>query len=124
MASSDDVYYGGDYFASLGLGFMRRDYGSSDVTANRRFRSLFGVSPKTCALLWGHLTGIVPSNAKPVHMMWSLLFLKSYPTEHVLASIVQCDEKTTRKWTWTLIEGLESLELVRMRVTLSDEILT
>lgn len=70
-------------------------------TFDRRYKTWFGISPLNCALLWWLLVKIVPgfeeSSAEPHHLLWGLLFLKTYATECVSASQVGgVDEKTLR----------------------------
>ena len=48
---------------------------------------------------------------KPTHLLWALLFLKTYSTEPTLASRVGgVDEQTFRKWAWFYLEGITRLK--------------
>ncbi|KAG9399900.1 hypothetical protein AC1031_011321 [Aphanomyces cochlioides] len=80
---------------------LTRKYPNKAQTG-RRFKSMFGVSPSIASILWKDLQP-TPSDAKPCHLLWALLFLKVYATEHVHAALCQVDEKTFRKWTWIMI---------------------
>lgn len=98
-------------FWTEGLVYIKHNIANSGITANRKYRSFFGISPEVCAKLWRLLTE-KPTNSKPKHLLWSLLFLKCYNVEHVNASIVEVDEKTYRKWTWIFVNQLAELDVV------------
>jgi len=80
---------------------------------DRRFRAWFGVDAMHCSLLWQLLLETpsirLPKNADPKHLLWSLLFLKQYSTEHVHAAQVGVDVKTFRKWAWLYTGALAKL---------------
>lgn len=87
----------------------------SERTQERRFKKVFGVSAATCSTLWGLLNAALPSlpnSACPVHLLWTLYFLKHYGIEEANAAFVGCDEKTYRKWCWICIDALSELDLV------------
>lgn len=89
----------------------------SPLSEIRKFRSFFGVSPNVCTIIW-HSIDEIPSGANPVHLLWCLVFLKRYNTEHINAALVNADEKTFRLWTWTFVELLSKLKVVfSMRIT-------
>jgi hypothetical protein len=71
----------------------------------RDFRSLFGVAPEVCEYVWNHLSrhGWKPPRTRPKHLLWTLLFLKVYATEGLLAFMAQTSRKTFRKWVWLLL---------------------
>lgn len=81
---------------------------------SRRFRASFGTSPYVCASTWNKLFDekALPDHAQPKHILWALLFLKVYASEHILASMCACDEKTLRKWVWAMVEKMADLEVV------------
>ena len=85
----------------------------SSKTKERRFKEHFGIKAEMCAILWGLCLPFLPVDASPIHLLWTLYFLKHYNTECVNAAFVKCDEKTFRKWCWIMIGVLSSLELVR-----------
>jgi hypothetical protein len=91
----------------------RKSPALSRRTAERRFKSAFGVSSYVCHALWNMLVDqSLPKSATPIHLLWTLCFMKLYTAESVLASLCGCDEKTLRKWVWTMVEQLAKLELV------------
>jgi len=75
---------------------LRRQTGSRQPICERRFRSLFGVSPNLVPLLWAEREDR-PDETVPTHLLWALMFLKVYATESVHAAIAGVDEKTFRK---------------------------
>ena len=48
--------------------------------------------------------------------MWALLFLKLYEIEPVNASLVRCDEKTFRKWSWLFVEAIGDLDYIYVSI--------
>jgi len=78
---------------------------------DREFRSLFGVSASTCLLLWNKLRqhNARPPNATPKHLMWALLFLKSYGTEFCNSSRAKTTRKTFRKWVKIMLGAMTNL---------------
>lgn len=103
-------------FEDLGFEMMLPNKPNARLRNNRleRFRSWFGTPPHVVAIVWAGLalTGWLRSvsKPKPKHMLWALLFLKTYSTEPTLASRVGgVDEKTFRKWTWLYLEGIAGL---------------
>jgi len=86
----------------------------STKTKERRYKEFFGISAENCARLWTLCLPLLPESASPVHLLWALYFLKKYSTEGVNASFAKCDEKTFRKWCWTMIGILAMLDLVRL----------
>ena len=82
----------------------------------RKFRSHFGCDAHHCALLWrrlqmNSLDGL--KGWKPAHLLDALFFLKVYASEGVGSCFAKCDEKTLRKWNWTVIEAIANLDCVR-----------
>ena len=67
------------------------------VLEERKFRALFGVDSETCAVIWDEISDVKPRRGKPKHLLWSLLFLKTYFTEYVLSVITGADPKTLHK---------------------------
>ena len=91
-------------FAVLGSDLITAGVGTKKH--QHRFRAAFGIPPRLVAILWkdiargGFLNHLGPRSLKPIHLLWTLLFLKCYHKEGINASFVGCDEKTFRKWTW------------------------
>ena len=64
---------------------------------------MFGVHPEVCSTIWNMLMPSLPKHASSVHLLWSLMFLKVYASEHINSMIAEADEKKFRKWTWKFI---------------------
>lgn len=91
---------------------LRRARGLSAAVENRRFQPLFGVSPALRAVAWNLMGSSLPRGPSPRHLLWALLFLKVYATEHVSAIISGVDEKTFRKWSWEFAALVSALKVV------------
>jgi hypothetical protein len=60
-----------------------------------RFHSVFGCSPLTACVLWQMLLDYaIPF--KEVHLLWTLYWLKHYPTEDAACLQWNCDPKTQK----------------------------
>ncbi len=62
---------------------MRRSAGINSFTWNRPFRHLFGVTPKVASILCMKLVHDLLFRAYHCHLLWCLMFLRSYSIEHV-----------------------------------------
>lgn len=100
-------------FWNEGLMYAKHKSLNSGSSANRKFRSFYGVSPNVCAILWNLLRN-KPEGAEPKHLLWCLIFLKTYGTEHVNSALVGVDEKTFRLWVWNFIELLSQMNVVNI----------
>lgn len=86
---------------------------SSRRIRRRRFLSVFGISPYVVSLIWDMFengSDFADTKIRPIHLLWTLYFLKVYDTETVCANACCCDEKTFRKWIWVCMEQLAELE--------------
>jgi hypothetical protein len=84
----------------------------------RDFVSLFGVSPKVCAAVW-NITSF-DDDVKLQHLLWALLFLKTYQTETPLMKLANCTcRKTFRKYVWKVLSALrlKSTNIVSRQTT-------
>ena len=82
-------------------------------TENSRFRSMFGTGPNICAILWIQISAAltIPNGGKLVHLLWSLMFLKLYCSESVLATLAGgVHEQTFRIWSWWFVEAISNLQ--------------
>jgi hypothetical protein len=71
----------------------------------RDFVTLFGASPKVCAAIW-NLT-LFDDDVKLQHLLWALLFLKTYQKETPLMVLAGCScRKTFRKYLWKVLSSL------------------
>lgn len=72
---------------------MKKGKGVSTSVVLRRFKALFGVTPLVCSVAWKKIGTNLPSKASLKHLLWSLLFLKVYATEHCNRALTGVDEK-------------------------------
>ena len=74
---------------------------------DHQFRSYFGVSAKVCVDLWHRMS--LSLGAKPKHLLWALLYLKTYGTETTLSSRCLVTRKTYRKWVRLMLPRIAEL---------------
>jgi hypothetical protein len=81
---------------------------SSTSAPTRDFVSLFGVSPRVCAVIFNIIS--FPDDIHLVHLLWALSFLKSYATEAVLISMTggAVSRNTYRRKVWQVLDCLSS----------------
>ncbi len=90
----------------------------------RKFRLVFGLSIDTCISLLELLKQRTNQpELHPKHMYWTLMFLEQYPTENSLASAVAASKKTVRKWVWLLIDEIEALHDLVVRMNCANKLL-
>lgn len=106
------MFISADIFLTCGCHMMRKAPGLSQVIEKRRFNALFGASPEVCQHLWSRIGSDIPPGASPKHLLWALMFLKIYASEHVHRLISGADEKTFRKWTWEFVNLIANLPVV------------
>ena len=63
-------------------------------------------------IVWGELkwSMLVEDACKPKHLLWAIIFLKTYTTESSLAVAIGVDEKTLLKWIFIFIYVISDLE--------------
>ena len=96
----------------LSLSILSQSKQVSIAVIHRRFKGLFGITPHVTSITWNLVLPCLPSAAKPRHLLWSLLFLFCYATEHVNCAIFRVDEKTYRKWTWFFVDLIGNTSIV------------
>ena len=81
-------------------------------TEDRHFRALFGCCVNVVLRLWLLLIeyDLVPSGANIKHLLWTLMFLKVYPTDPTMSRMTQADPKTLRKWINLFLDSICFLE--------------
>ena len=89
---------GASSFLKLGMSLFSEAACSdrSYVTQNQHFKAMCGVHSMVCMIVWGELKQsiLVKDVCKPKHLLWVLIFLKTYTTESSLAVAIVVDEKT------------------------------
>jgi len=75
--------------------------------SHRHFMSIFGISVQTILVLWLCLNRMeLPFHLKPIHLLWTLNFLKQYSTMDQASPIWKCDIKTFRLYVWRVVVSL------------------
>lgn len=87
-------------------------WSKASLTHLNRFRSIFGTDPRIVADIWNRIQPwrTISSVAKPHHLLWALLFMKSYATESLCAAMCGVTEKTFRKWQFIFCEAISNLK--------------
>jgi hypothetical protein len=98
-------------FLDIGLAIIGRSV-KSEKLARDRFASSYGTEPLIAAILWEMMmnSNIQYDKPFPKHLLWALMFLKSYDTEMNIASRLRVDEKTYRKWLWIILPWIATLK--------------
>lgn len=88
------------------------------VKNDQSFRAHFGTSADVCSILWDNIRASrrCPRCIRPIHLLWSLLFLKTYDTTDVLAARVNTSPNTLRKWVWIVLRLIQKLKRKVVRV--------
>ena len=86
-----------------GQEIMNQGGKSSTKMKDHQFWEAFSTGPNVAAMLWWLIVMesklVLPVGASPTHMLWSLLFLKTYGKETMLSSMAGgINEKTFWKW--------------------------
>ena len=103
----EEFHFIGSSLCKKAKGISKRQF-----LQHRKYIALFGTTPPVCARLWILLKQYRSLRGEKKHLMWALLFLKTYATESVLSCIIGSDEKTIRKRFWIYIDALAELPLV------------
>jgi hypothetical protein len=82
------------------------------ATRDRRFREAFGISSETAHMLWMYLNvpNEGPYGGQKVHLLWSLLFLKTYNTQNDLAGRCGVHRNTFKHWRDLFLTRIASLD--------------
>jgi len=100
-------------FLKTGIEILGVNPASSNMTTVLdAFKYNFKYSPSRCAFIYIRLLGnpLLPDEYQPKHLLWTIYFLLTYGTERRLCHILRADRKTIRKYTWSTIAAIASLE--------------
>ena len=94
-------------FLALDSFVTHQDFNFDTQAAKHRFWQVFGVTANLAFIVWGiiilkHLPNLDVA-AKPIHLLWTLLFLKQYLTGPMLESITGKTRKTAMKYIWAMV---------------------
>jgi hypothetical protein len=82
------------------------------ATRDRRFREAFGISSESAYIVWMYLNvpNEGPHGGQKVHLLWTLLFLKTYNTQNDLAGRCGVHTNTFRYWRDLFLARIASLD--------------
>jgi len=116
-AKMADAHLDANDFYKMGSRIARYKLSRSENVSQRRFKAHFGTPSDVAACTWELMTeakflrdALGSSKPNPDHMMWSLMLLKMYPTMPAMASTLQVDETTVRKWCLLYLEAMAELD--------------
>jgi hypothetical protein len=87
------------------------DQARSTQTEGRDFREHFGCGVLVALSLWGLLltTALLPDGGTLEHLLWTLLFMKTFAKQKSLCSLCGgIDPQTLQKWVKLFIEAISS----------------
>lgn len=104
-------YLSAEYYLQLSSDITGRSCGLHKHILTRRFRALFGVPPSSCPYLWSKVIPFIPFGKTPRHVLFGLLFLKTYANNHIHSALCGVTEKHLENrsgllyshcqgWTW------------------------
>jgi hypothetical protein len=107
-----------DAFCDAAIPIIRRSVNVENETHLRLWQEHFGVSPVVVCSVWNRMSlwCCLPEKCRPKHLLWTLLFLKVYATELILATLCGCDPETYRGWVKSVLEGLNRLQPFVVRI--------
>ena len=78
------------------------------------FEALFGCSPTLLAYVWKKLCRkkLLGANSLPIHLLWTMAFLKQYGTEAAMAAMFHTSRETYRQRIWDMLEAIWNLDEV------------
>ena len=83
------------------------------ATEDRDFRELFGCGAIVAYTGWEKLLehSLLPANGYLYHLLWALMLMNVYGKERTICTLAGgVDKKIFRKWTWTFIAAISTLE--------------
>jgi hypothetical protein len=107
-----------EHFEQLGAEIMSRSASNVESTSfERRWITHFQVAALVIATVWEMLVtdpdpdDRLDKGALPEHLLWAILFLRTYREESILAGMCgSVNEDTFRKWSWRFVLKISELE--------------
>ena len=81
------------YFSAAANAILEATLQHSSFMHTRRIRAHFEVTAEVSAVLGQKLIHGFPTSFQPKHLLFALLFLKCYHTEHIKTKLSVADEK-------------------------------
>ena len=85
----------------------------SDKQEDRDFRENFGCGVIVVHCVWMMMEsrGLILNDGMIHHLLWTLMFMKTYTKEKTICALVGIrDPKTLKKWVWLFIDSISDLE--------------
>jgi len=105
--------YSPRYFQNLTANILNKTSYIHSKRSLRQEKELLGVSSLVCYSIWEAIYEKLDDSAKPEHLLWALIFLKTYSSENTHSIIAGCSPVTFRKWSWEFIVHISNLNTVR-----------
>ena len=94
-------FFGKTFFSKEDHAAGSAALGTNDISLplnaeeRKKITSYFGTTPFICEKIWALLFQfhLIPAHGTPYHFLWSLMFLKMYSNENVLAGIAETTPK-------------------------------
>lgn len=104
--------YSPSYFQDICARMLNRTSYMHSKNMYRQEKELFGVSSLVCYSIWEAIYVELEEGSKPEHLLWALIFLKTYSSERTHCIIAGCSPVTFRKWSWKFISYVANLRTV------------
>lgn len=78
---------------------------------DRAFRALFGCGPEVVLSLWNKIVfyDLLPHNGQMKHLLWTLMYCKTYAKWKTMRKLTNTDPKTLRRWIYLFYQSIEEL---------------
>jgi hypothetical protein len=98
------------HFCDMFMNHVTNKYHSSSQLDGYR-KAIIGCTCAICAKIWFMMEADanIKHGGKPIHLLWTLCFLKVYGSEFVTCSLVKTSRPTLEKWVWIMIESIHLL---------------
>lgn len=90
---------------------------------DRAFRALFGCGPEIVLVLWNKLVSndLIPRNGQMKHLLWTLMYCKTYAKWKTMRKLTETDPKTLRKWIDLFYQSIQELSPYVVSLSLSTK---
>ena len=102
-----------DKFEEVAMHYADLDK-QAETTKKRVIEEHFGCSPRVMSIAWKVIekNETLPNYAKPMHLIWSLYYLKTNPLLRIAAKFCKTDKATFIKWRDFFIHRLADMDIV------------
>ena len=101
-------------FLLVAAPIMERTRNFYGHAAQEQYKCFFGVAAHVTVILWrllheNALLGTLASSMEPKHLLWTLYFLRNYPSNRIHAAQMNADSTTVRRYIWEIINAMAEL---------------